>query len=106
MFLDYSCSKEESESTSWMGKVHLKTTTNPYELTVTARHSGFYIICGSYAYGNYLCIPDLGISSELADFGDTFWNLERLMMNNPDLAETDAISITYALKAISPYVDI
>ena len=106
MFLDYNCSKAGPEPTSWMGKVHLKTATNPYELKVTAHHSGFHIICGSYAYGNYLCIPDLGISSELADLGDTFWNLERLMMNNPDLSETDAISIIYALKAVSPYLDL
>ncbi len=106
MTFDYRCSKDNSNAGSWKGKVRLMTTVNPYEMTVTARQSCFHIICGSYAHGNYLCIPNLGVSTELSGLNDTFWNLERLTMNNPDLSETDAISIIYGLKAISAYLSI
>jgi hypothetical protein len=106
MTFDYCCSKDQLSTASWKGQVHLITTVNPYEITVTARKSCFHIICGTYTHGNFLCIPNLGISTELASLNDTFWNLERLTMNNPDLSETDAISIIYGLKALNSYISI
>ncbi len=106
MTFDYCCSKNLSGIASWKGQVSLITTVNPYELTVTARNSSFHIICGTYSHGNFLCIPDLGVSSPLASLNDTFWNLERLTMNNPDLSEPDAISIICALKALKSHLAI
>ena len=106
MTFDYACCKNLSGKASWTGQVRLITTVDPYELTVSARNSSFHIICGTYTHGNFLCIPDLGVATELACLSDTFWNLERLTMNNPDLSETDAISIIYALKALKSYLPI
>ncbi|MDD3307783.1 MAG: hypothetical protein PHO29_11905 [Acetobacterium sp.] len=100
------CSKGSSNTASRKGQVHLITTVNPYEMIVTARKSCFHIICGTSTHGNFLCIPNLGVATELACLNDTFWNLERLTMNNPDLSETDAISIIYALKALNSYISI
>ncbi|MBC3803389.1 hypothetical protein GH808_02915 [Acetobacterium fimetarium] len=106
MTFDYYCSDGQSDTASWQGQVRLITTVKPYELTVTARNSSFHIICGTYTYGNFLCIPDLGVSTPLAALNDSFWNLEQLTINNPDLSETDAISIICALKALKSYLPI
>lgn len=102
----YSCSNDLSDSASWKGQIQLITTADPYEMIVSARHSRFHIICGTYSYGNFLCIPDLGIATQLAALNDTFWNLEQLTFNNPDLSETDAISIICALKALKSNLSI
>ena len=93
MIYDYTCTRNQAKNGSWKGQVHLLTSTNPYELKVTARHSCFHVIYGTYAHGNFLCIPNLGIASEIAGLSDTFWNLERLTMRNSELSKTDAISI-------------
>lgn len=106
MIYDYTCTNNHPKNNSWKGQVHLLKSSNPYELKVTARHSCFHVICGTYVYGNYLCIPSLGIGSEIAGLTDTFWNLERLTMNNPKLSKVDAISIIYAIKALSQYITI
>jgi hypothetical protein len=106
MIFDYRCSKGRSMSDSWEGQAQLLTNEPPYEIKVTARGSCFHIICGNYAHGNFLCIPSHGVATELAGLSDTFWNLERLSMNHPNFSQTDAISIIYALKAISSYIAI
>ena len=106
MIFNYHCSTDESKTESWQGEIHLLKNSDPYEMTITARHSSFHVICGSYDYGNFLCIPSLGIGSELAGLNDTFWNLERLTVNHPNFSEVDAISIIYGLKAISSHLAI
>ncbi|WP_070369678.1 hypothetical protein [Acetobacterium wieringae] len=78
MTFDYACCKNLSGKASWTGQVRLITTVDPYELTVTARNSSFHIICGTYTHGNFLCIPDLGVSTPPAALNDTFWNLKML----------------------------
>lgn len=104
MIFDYRCGKSNSKSDAWDAKVQLLSTVHPYELKVTARGSCFHIICGHYTHGNFLCIPGSGVATELAALSDTFWNLERLTINHPDFSKADAISIIYALKAISSYL--
>lgn len=108
MIFDYSCPTGSgiSMSDAWVGQAQLLTSEQPYEIKVTARGSCFYVICGSYVHGNYLCIPSSGIASELASLADTFWNLERFTSNCPCFSPVDAISIVYALKAVSSYVDL
>jgi hypothetical protein len=106
MIFDYRCSKGRSNSEVWAAQAQLLTSEPPYEVKVTARGSCFHIICGHYAHGNFLCIPSSGVATELATLSDTFWNLERLTSNHPDFSQADAISIIYALKAISSYVAI
>ncbi len=106
MIFNYRCSKGGSKSDSWDAVAQLLTSKPPYEIKVTARGSCFHIICGTYEHGNFLCIPSYGVATELAGLSDTFWNLERLTYNRPEFSQTDAISIVYALKAISSYVAI
>jgi len=86
--------------------IHFLSQTNLCELEVSARYSSFHIICGRHAYGNYICVPNWGIGTELARLCDSFWNLERLATYYSELPMVDAISIVDALAAISEYVSL
>lgn len=105
MTLEFSCSKGKSSTDKWTVQAQLLSLHAPYEVSVSARGSAFHIICGEYAHGNFLCIPSHGIASELASFGDTFWNLERLRYNHPTFSLVDAISVIQAIKHISSYLE-
>lgn len=48
------------------------------------------MIVGSHEYGNYICIPNLNIGTELASLSDRFWNYERLK-EYTNLSEVDAV---------------
>ena len=107
MNLDFTCIGSESMKPKyWNGQIYPIKLSNPYEIAVTARESCFHIICGSHSNGNYLCIPNWNIGSELADFSDYFWNLERLTTYYPELSKVDAISIATALAKLSEYISI
>lgn len=107
MKLNYICTGiDDMKPKRWKGCIHLLKTSAPYELEVTARHSSFHILCGKHEYGNYLCIPNWNIGTELAGLSDRFWNFERLTTYYPELSLVDAISITYALVALNEYISI
>lgn len=89
----------------WTGKIiPLQLESEPYEVEVSARGSYFHLLVGHHAYGNYICIPNLDIGTELASLSDVFWNLERL--RNTKLKKVDACSVAYALLELSKYVNI
>lgn len=105
MELDYICTGlSDMVPNSWEGHICFLNKSNPCELEVSARSSSFHIICGHHQYGNYICVPNWGIGTELAGLKDSFWNLERLSNTYPDLSLVDAISIVHSLVAISEYV--
>lgn len=107
MNLEFTCTASESmKSKHWKGQIHSIKLSNPYEIEVTARESSFHIICGKHSNGNYLCIPNWNIGSELASFSDYFWNLERITAHYPKLSKVDAISIATALVKLSEYISI
>ena len=58
-------------------------------------------VIGKYLSGQYICIPDLDTGCPLSRLTDTFWNSERLSGRIP---EVDAITIAYALEAVSEYL--
>ncbi|HZJ83164.1 MAG TPA: DUF6618 family protein [Clostridia bacterium] len=67
-----------------------------YEINIQSR-SGITIIVGKYTCGGFLSIPSYGVGSELASFGDYFWNLEQLLqVTNP----VDAVTIAQALRVL------
>ena len=78
----------------------------PYEFEVTARGSYFHLLVGRHAYGNYLCIPNRGIGTELSLLSDCFWNTSRLKAEYPQLSMPDAISIVNALAAIGKRIEL
>ena len=107
MELHYICTgKDYMKPKRWEGCIHLLKTATPYEMEVKARHSSFHIVCGKHEYGNYICIPNWNIGTELAELSDTFWNFERLTTYYPELSPVDAVSITCALVKLSEYISI
>lgn len=107
MEINYICNgTSDMEPRQWGGHIKLLCDSSPYELEVTARHSYFHILCGRHAYGNYICIPNWNIGTELAGLSDSFWNLERLTTYYPKLSPVDATSIVCALKKLNEYITI
>lgn len=89
----------------WIGEiVPIQLEQEPYEVEVTARGSYFHLLVGHHAYGNYICIPNWDVGTELASLSDSFWNLERL--SSTKLKKVDACSIAYALLELSKYINI
>lgn len=94
-----------TSKTPWTGKITpIQLEQEPYEIEVSARGSYFHLLVGHHAYGNFLCIPNWNIGTELASLSDSFWNLERL--SNTKLKKVDACSIAYALVELSKYINI
>ena len=89
----------------WIGEiVPIQLEQEPYEVEVTARGGYFHLLVGHHAYGNYICIPNWDVGTELASLSDSFWNLERL--SSTKLKKVDACSIAYALLELSKYINI
>ena len=94
-----------TSKTLWTGEIiPIQLEYEPYEVEVSARGSYFHLLVGHHTYGNYICIPNWNIGTELASLSDSFWNLERL--SNTKLKKVDACSVAYALLELSKYVNI
>lgn len=72
---------------------------NPLELDIDANGWSFHVIVGTQANGNFICIPNWNVGSELAGLNDTFWNRER-MRNYSGLDDENANAIAAALNWI------
>ena len=89
-------------SRGWEGRVEvIRQGNNMAELIIAGRGSRMNAVIGKYLSGQYICIPDLDTGCPLSRLTDTFWNSERLSGRIP---EVDAITIAYALKAVSEYL--
>lgn len=105
MELNFICiGTDDMKPKRWHGHISLLKDCDPYELEVTARYSRFHILCGKHEYGNFLCIPNWNIGTELSNLSDSFWNFERLITYYPELSKVDATSITCALVKLGEYV--
>lgn len=60
------------------GKMEALVTGRVLELDIEANGYRFHALVGSHRDGNFLCIPNWNIGSELAGLDDEFWNEERL----------------------------
>jgi len=67
-----------------------------YEVFINSR-SGFIFMVGEYANGHFISVPAFNVGADLADYGDYFWNNERLasVMN-----KVDAATIAEALRTL------
>lgn len=90
----YECIDKEE---SWTCEIHMLRNSEPYEMNLDTNGNRYHIIVGSHSYGNYICIPNWSIGSELASFYDIFWNTEQLMKV---LSEKDATGIAQGLKIV------
>ncbi|MDL2300977.1 hypothetical protein LJC58_01335 [Lachnospiraceae bacterium OttesenSCG-928-D06] len=83
----------------WEGEIrNLKRRGSIIEGVILGRGSSMYIIIGEYEYGNFLCIPNRQVGSELACLSDIYWNQEHLALQ---IGRVDAITVAEALKRIS-----
>jgi hypothetical protein len=55
------------------------------------------VIIGVSRYGNFIAIPELYVSSPLAEWKDLFWNTERLSAH---MNKIDAITVTTGIKVL------
>ncbi|HKM33172.1 MAG TPA: DUF6618 family protein [Lachnospiraceae bacterium] len=105
MSITFQARLSTASKSPWTGKIiPIQLEQEPYEVEVSARGSYFHLLLGHHAYGNFLCIPNWDIGTELASLSDSFWNLERLSCTK--LKKVDACSIAYALLELSKYVNI
>lgn len=96
----FSCSGKGCSPDKWDGTLEIIKSGNPCEAEVCAGGSLFHLIVGKHAYGNYICIPNWNIGTELAALSDTFWNEERLR-NYGRMRKVDACTIVTALKVLA-----
>lgn len=55
-----------SSPKAWYGEIiPLQLDSAPYEVEVSARGSYFHLLIGHHAYGNYICIPNWDVGTEL-----------------------------------------
>lgn len=93
--MEYQCSLGKGKE-RWSGEVRLLAKSGSgIEAEITGRGSYFHVIAGKHLYGNYICIPNHSIGSELSDFQDIFWNTERL---SGLLGKADAITVAGGLR--------
>lgn len=71
------------------------------ELIIYGRGSCMNVLIGKYRSGQYICIPDIDVGCPLSRLSDVFWNKQRLSAH---MQEADAVTVTYALKALSEYL--
>lgn len=68
----------QSEHSTKSGKIKVFSFTFPIEADIDANGWNFHVIVGKHINGNYICIPNWNVGSELANLSDVFWNRERL----------------------------
>lgn len=93
-------------NSSWEGRICIKRLGNPCEVEVSSRGTWFHMIFGSHEYGNFLCVLNHGIGTEISDLRDVFWNFENLSRHYPDLSEPDLCSIVESLRILAEYAAI
>ena len=74
-----------------LGSLHSDVT----QLNIESR-SAFFAIVGNTDFGHFICLPDWGIGSHLADYADLFSNKEKLIEL---LGPVDGVTVACALKA-------
>ena len=104
MIITFECQAKGCSPGRWSGTLHLIKTGNPCEAEVSAGGNRFHLIAGKHAYGNYLCIPNWNVGTELAALTDRFWNDERLR-NYSGLNRADSCTVATALNILSDYIN-
>lgn len=95
--MEYNCViKHGCRKESWTGNLRIvDRRPGQCELEITGRGTYFHVIAGSQRNGNYICIPNHNVGSELSDFSDMFWNTERL---SGLMRKVDAVTVATGLR--------
>lgn len=89
---------------SWIGEIEFLRLSDPYKMIVRARGSRFDVIFGKGINGNYICIPNWQIGTEIVSLKDRFWNRESLRRADDDISDVDVDSVVDALVAAGNYL--
>lgn len=94
--MEYQCTLTSGKrKEKWTGRIRLlNQSASCYEAEITGRGTYFHLIAGRHRYGNYLCIPNHEVGSELSAYQDVFWNTERL---SGLMKKVDAITVACGL---------
>ena len=93
--------EEGKREERWLGEVKVRSYgPGMAELIIYGRDSCINAVTGKYMSGQYICMPDIDTGCPLSRLSDLFWNKERLSAN---MNETDAVTVAYALRALSGY---
>ncbi len=94
--MEYQCTLVRGKRKErWQGEIRLINYSGTcYEAEITGRGTYFHVIAGKHRYGNYICIPNHDVGSELSGFRDLFWNTERL---SGLIKKVDAVTVAQGL---------
>lgn len=102
LFLCTGPAEWEPAERRWSGEIKItRRSINMVEFIIYGRSSCMNGVAGKYMSGQYICIPDIDVGCPLSRMSDIFWNKERLCGH---MREADAVTVTYALKALSEYL--
>ena len=88
----------DSEDQSWDSEIQiLDYILETFECRINGRGSSYHAVIGRYMNGCFICIPALGICSDLADYSDTFWNTEKLERFLPPV---DAVTVANGISTL------
>lgn len=95
----YPCSRRsDSGENTWDSEIRiLDYILETFECRISGRGSSYHAIIGRYMNGGFICIPALGICSDLADYSDTFWNTEKL---ERVLSPVDAVTVANGVSTL------
>jgi hypothetical protein len=86
--------KNSHKKEYWTGEIsYWKDYGSHYELQINSR-SRILVLLGHTSYGNFACIPDLGVGCYLSDLNSIFYNSEKL---SHILGKVDGITVANAI---------
>ena len=100
--ITFTCKGKGCSPRQWECSLEILQIGNPCEAELCARGSRFRLIVGKHSYGNYLCIPNWAVGTELSTLTDFFWNEERLR-HYSRMKKADACTIVSALKVLAEH---
>lgn len=91
--------KMNETQNKWIGKIKSFSDHSCfYEIKVDDNNSGMRIIFGNSESGNFICLPEYGVSCRSDSFSDAGQNYENLA---PLIGEVDAVTVSQALNKMS-----
>ena len=64
--ITFTCKGKGCSPRQWECSLEILQIGNPCEAELCARGSRFHLIVGKHSYGNYLCIPNWAVGTELS----------------------------------------
>jgi hypothetical protein len=94
--MEYTCTLTRGKRKErWTCEIRLlKDESDYYEVEIIGRGTYFHVIVGRHLFGNFVCIPNHDVGSELSHYSDLFWNTERL---SDRLKKVDATTVATGL---------